>query len=145
MYHVHNKWASSIQLVKVPDGFEGVAEIPWGQKIKYKFIVDGEWVVHEDQPTEVDPGGFVNNIYTAPAKPVTLPSLERTSFPLRAEKPMAAEANNHTTNGDSEVAEFVDQPEFIPQPLLKHAQSLTGTDGKNISAIHPNFLIYFRI
>jgi hypothetical protein len=123
-----DKWASSIHLVKVPAGFEGVTDIPWGQKIKYKFIVDGEWVVLEDQPTEVDPGGFVNNIYTAPAKPVTLPSLETTSFPLGAEKPMAAEAHNHTTNGDSVVAEVVDQPEYIPQPLPKHAQLLTGTD-----------------
>lgn len=136
--HVHNKWASSIHLVKVPNGFEGVTHIPWGQKIKYKYIVDGKWLVHEDQPTEVDPAGFVNNIYTAPAKPVVLPS-------LGAEKPIAGEANNHTTNGDSVVAETVDKPEYTPQPLSEHAQSLTSTDGKNVSAIHLNFLIYFRI
>jgi Glycogen recognition site of AMP-activated protein kinase len=143
--HVHNKWASSIHLVKVPAGFEGVTQIPWGQKIKYKFIVDGKWVVHEDQPTEVDPGGFVNNIYTAPEKPVILPSLETTSLPLGAEKPIVAEANDHTTNGDSVVAVVVDQPDYALQPLPKHAQSLTGTDGKNVSAIHLNFRIYFRI
>lgn len=142
--HVPNKWASSIHLVKVPAGFEGVTQIPWGQKIKYKFIVDGKWVVHEGQPTEVDPGGFVNNIYTAPAKPVTSPSLETTSLPHGAERPMGVEANNSSTNGDSVVAEVVDQPEYTPQPLPKHAQSLTGTDGKNVSTSHLNFLIYFR-
>lgn len=143
--HVHNKWSSSIHLVKVPTGFEGVTQIPWEQKIKYKFIVDGIWLVHEDHPTEVDYGGFVNNIYTAPAKPVILPSLETTSLPREPEKPIAAEAINHTTNGDSVVAEVVDKPEYTPQPLPKHAQLLTGTDGKNISAIHLNFLIFFRI
>ena len=116
-----------------------------GQKIKYKFIVDGEWVFHKDQPTEVEPGGFVNNIYTAPAKPVILPSLETTSLPLGAEKPIAAEANNHTTNGDSVVAEVVDQSEYIPQTLPKHVQSLTSTDGKNVSVIHLNFLFYLPL
>lgn len=127
---MYNKWTSSIHLVKVPTGFEGTTQIPWEQKIKYKFIVDGIWLVHEDQPTEVDYGGFVNNTYTAPAKPVILPSLESTSLPLGAEKSIAAEANNHTTNGDSVVAEVVDKPEYTPQPLPKQAQSLTGTDGK---------------
>jgi hypothetical protein len=122
-----------------------VTQIPWEQKIKYKFIVDGKWLVHEDQPTEVDPGGFVNNIYIAPAKPVILPALETTSLPLGAEKPIAAEANNLMTNGDSVVAEVVDKSEYTPQPLPKHAQLLTGTDGKNVSAIHLNFLIFFRI
>lgn len=115
-----------------------MTQIPWEQKIKYKFIVDGKWLVHEDQPTEVDPGGFVNNIYIAPAKPVILPAPETTSLPLGVEKPIAAEANNHMTNGDSVVTEVVDKPEYTPQPLPKHAQSLTDTDGKNVSVIHLN-------
>jgi Glycogen recognition site of AMP-activated protein kinase len=106
-----------------------VIQIPWEQKIKYKFIVDGEWRLHEDQPTEVDPGGFVNNIYTAPAKPVLLPALETGSLPVEAGK-----ANNHSTNGVSVVSEVVDKPEYAPQTLPKHAQSLAGTDGKIIGA-----------
>ena len=113
-----------------------MTQIPWEQKIKYKFIVDGIWLVHEDQPTEVDYGGFVNNTYTAPAKPVILPSLETTSLPLETEKPIAAEANNHTTNGDSVAAEVIDKPEYTSQPLPKHAQSLTDTDGKNVGALN---------
>ena len=113
-----------------------MTQIPWKQKIKYKFIVDGKWQVHEDQPTEVDPGGFVNNIYTAPAKPDISPVLEATSLPLGTEKPIAAEANNHRTNGDSVVAEVVDKPKYTPQPLPKHAQSLMSTDGKNVGALN---------
>ena len=105
-------------------------QIPWEQKVKYKFIVDGEWRLHDDQPTEVDPGGFVNNIYTAPAKPVIPPALETSSPPVEAEKSTAA-VNNHTTNSDSVVAEVVDKPENAPQTLPK---SLTGTDGKIVGA-----------
>ena len=133
-----NKWASSIHLVKVPSGFEAVIQIPWEQKIKYKFIVDGEWRLHEDQPTEVDPGGFVNNIYTAPAEPVLLPALETSSLPVEAEKPTAAKANNRRTNGVSVVSEVVDKPEYAPQVLPKHDQSLTGTDGKIVGGAELN-------
>ncbi|KAF8803785.1 hypothetical protein BYT27DRAFT_7031534, partial [Phlegmacium glaucopus] len=98
---------SSIRLVKNQTGFEGVTHIPWEQKIKFKFIVDGEWLVHEDQPTEVDPGGFVNNVYTAPAKPANSSTLETTPVPVEADKPTAIEANNHKTNGDTVTSGFL--------------------------------------
>ncbi|KAJ3488623.1 hypothetical protein NLJ89_g11596 [Agrocybe chaxingu] len=68
-----DQWSSSIHLTKTPTGFEGTTRIPWNEKIKFKFIVDGQWIVHEDQPTETDPGGFVNNVYTAPPKPEPAP------------------------------------------------------------------------
>lgn len=58
-------------LTKTSTGLEATVDIPWGQKIKYKFIVDGQWLILDDQPTEVDPGGYVNNVYTAPPKPIT--------------------------------------------------------------------------
>ncbi|KIK08488.1 carbohydrate-binding module family 48 protein, partial [Laccaria amethystina LaAM-08-1] len=62
---------TSVPLTKTPTGLEATVDIPWGHKIKYKFIVDGQWLVLEDQPTEVDPGGYVNNVYTAPPRPIT--------------------------------------------------------------------------
>lgn len=49
--------------------------MPWGQKVLYKFIVDGRWVVHEKQPVEPDRAGNINNVYLAPPKP-TGPLLE---------------------------------------------------------------------
>lgn len=111
-----------------------MAQIPWEQKIKFKFIVDGEWLVHEDQPTEVDPGGYVNNIYTAPAKPVMLPALETTPLPVDAEKPTTAvEANSHKTNGDTLVAEVAEKLEYTSQTLSKHTKSLTGTTDAKIA------------
>lgn len=122
-----DEWASSIRLVKTPTGFEGMIQIPWEQKIKYKFIVDGEWLVHEDQPTEVDPGGYVNNVYTAPAKSIALPALETT--------------NNHSTNGDSVVTALDGkiagaglktsdtQTSGFPQLLSDLANTIAARDG----------------
>jgi len=68
-----DQWASSIRLDKTSTGFQTTTRIPWNEKIKYKFIVDGQWIVHENQPTEVDPGGYVNNVYISPPKPTTTP------------------------------------------------------------------------
>lgn len=96
-----NKWAASMRLMKIQTGFEGVIQIPWEQKIKYKFVVDGKWLLLEDQPTEVDPGGYVNNTYTAPAKPAVLSALDTTSLRGQQEKSIVVEANNHRTSGDS--------------------------------------------
>jgi hypothetical protein len=59
-----------VPLTKTSTGLEATVDIPWGHKIKYKFIVDGQWLVLEDQPTEVDPGGYVNNVYIAPPRPI---------------------------------------------------------------------------
>lgn len=123
-----------MHLVKVSSGFEGIIKIPWEQKIKYKFIVDGVWLLHEDQPTEVDPGGFVNNVYTAPAKPLTLQALETSSLPAEAKMLTAATANGNGTNGDRVVAKVVDKPEYAPQTLPKHIQSFTDTGGKIVGA-----------
>ena len=123
----NNKWASSIRLVKKPTGFEAVAQVPWEQKIKYKFVVDGEWLVHENQPTEVDPGGFVNNVYTSPPKPITPPALE---IPLEPEEPTAVKTNNYKTNDDNVVVEVT---ENTPQ----NTQSLTGTTDGKIAGAEP--------
>jgi len=58
-----------MQLTKGPTGFKGSTTIPWDEKIAYKFIVDGQWMVVEHEPTELDHDGNVNNVYTAPPKP----------------------------------------------------------------------------
>ncbi|KJA24588.1 carbohydrate-binding module family 48 protein, partial [Hypholoma sublateritium FD-334 SS-4] len=64
-----DEWSCSVPLAKTPTGFVGSTKISWGEKIKFKYVVDGQWVLHEDQVTETDPGGFVNHVYTAPAAP----------------------------------------------------------------------------
>ncbi|KAJ3892739.1 hypothetical protein GG344DRAFT_34106, partial [Lentinula edodes] len=64
-----DEWSQSKRLQKGEDGFKGTAEINWNEKITYKFVVDGQWVVNNQEPTEADNSGNVNNVRTAPEKP----------------------------------------------------------------------------
>ncbi|KAJ3776630.1 hypothetical protein FB446DRAFT_607252, partial [Lentinula raphanica] len=64
-----DEWSQSVRLQKREDGFQGTAEITWNEKIAYKFVVDGQWVVNSQEPTEADNSGNVNNVFTAPEKP----------------------------------------------------------------------------
>ncbi|KZT13150.1 carbohydrate-binding module family 48 protein, partial [Laetiporus sulphureus 93-53] len=62
-------WTASCHLTKTTTGFSGTAHVPWGEKTIYKFIVDGTWTIANDQPTETDASGNVNNVYVAPPHP----------------------------------------------------------------------------
>jgi hypothetical protein len=74
-----DKWSKSIYMTKDATGFQAKVKILWGTKVQYKFIVDGLWQTCENAPTESDPSGrYVNNVYTAPAKPVS-PLIESTT------------------------------------------------------------------
>ncbi|EKM59599.1 carbohydrate-binding module family 48 protein, partial [Phanerochaete carnosa HHB-10118-sp] len=65
-------WSCSRHLSRTDSGrFEGAVPVPWGRKVAYKYVVDGRWTTTDDQPTEWDPQGFVNNVYSAPARPAT--------------------------------------------------------------------------
>ena len=57
-----------MHLQRTQSGFEGTVKVPWSSKILYKFRVDGYWVTHEQQPTEVDPAGNWNNVAYTPDK-----------------------------------------------------------------------------
>ena len=76
-------------MTKDATGFQAKVDVPWGTKVEYKFIVDGQWKTSEDAPIERDPsvshtyvpllskltflcrsGRYVNNAYTAPPKPL---------------------------------------------------------------------------
>ncbi|KAJ2935424.1 hypothetical protein H1R20_g1670, partial [Candolleomyces eurysporus] len=37
-------WTCSIKLTRTDSGFVGSVKVPWAEKIKYKFIVDGQWL-----------------------------------------------------------------------------------------------------
>lgn len=65
-----DQWSSSLHLEKGHDGFSGKTFIEYGQKITYKFVVDGDWKVDDSLPTEADGAGNINNVYTAPERPV---------------------------------------------------------------------------
>ncbi|KAH9853832.1 hypothetical protein C2E23DRAFT_820660 [Lenzites betulinus] len=65
-------WSCSHHLTKTPSGFfHGVFSVPWGDTVQYKYIVDGRWTTTDDQPTELDPLGNLNNVLRAPARSPT--------------------------------------------------------------------------
>jgi hypothetical protein len=33
-------------------GWKGTVEIPWGEKVAYKYVVDGTWMTREDEAKE---------------------------------------------------------------------------------------------
>ncbi|KAJ3797505.1 hypothetical protein GGU11DRAFT_68750 [Lentinula aff. detonsa] len=61
-------WSQSLRLQKREDGFKGTAELDSNEKIAYKFVVDGQWLVNNQEPTETDNSGNVNNVYLTPEK-----------------------------------------------------------------------------
>nr|KIR87470.1 hypothetical protein I308_02414 [Cryptococcus tetragattii IND107] len=66
-----NDWsATAAPLKKQPDGsFLAEVSLPWGEKQAFKYVVDGEWKVREDEAKEWDAAGNMNNVYTAPEGP----------------------------------------------------------------------------
>ncbi|BEJ02653.1 hypothetical protein CcaverHIS631_0704480 [Cutaneotrichosporon cavernicola] len=66
-----NDWsATATPLIKQPDGsFKGSISVPWGSTQAYKYIVDGDWMVREDEEKDYDAAGNHNNIYVAPPGP----------------------------------------------------------------------------
>ncbi|ODO07609.1 hypothetical protein L198_01190 [Cryptococcus wingfieldii CBS 7118] len=63
-----NDWsATATPLHKQADGsFSASVPVPWGEKGAFKYVVDGEWKVREDEGKEWDAAGNMNNIYQAP-------------------------------------------------------------------------------
>ncbi|BEJ18134.1 hypothetical protein CspHIS471_0704110 [Cutaneotrichosporon sp. HIS471] len=66
-----NDWsATATPLIKQPDGsFKASISVPWGSTQAYKYIVDGDWMVREDEEKDYDAAGNHNNIYVAPPGP----------------------------------------------------------------------------
>jgi hypothetical protein len=123
--HLCIQWSSSLRLTRKPDGFETPVLIPWQDKIAYKFIVDGRWMTNDREPTEID-HGFVNNVYTAPPKPPTIPLSyhpEPAVEPEHAEKVPVA-ADKPVANGSA-----LDEPHEAATPTAEPAPELPSTEG----------------
>ncbi|KAJ8522996.1 hypothetical protein ONZ45_g509 [Pleurotus djamor] len=64
-----DQWSKSTHLNRTPTGFETIVNVPWGQRVQYKFLVDWQWRVLDGHPTEYDAVGNLNNVYVSPPKP----------------------------------------------------------------------------
>jgi len=119
-----DQWKGTVHMQKSAVGFEAHVLVPWGQKALYKFVVDGRWTLHEDQPTETDPIGNVNNVYDAPPMPPppapaalpALPSVPEVQAPQDEPKPEPSVVPDKVPNGKVEEPEAPTQPEELPSP-----------------------------
>jgi hypothetical protein len=69
------QWSKSTKLVQSWEGsFSTTLKFPWGSKILFKYIVDGQWVTSRNEKTETDSNGNVNNLFEVPPKPETTPT-----------------------------------------------------------------------
>ena len=62
------QWSRSVRLSEDENGFSATIRVPWGEKVLYRFIVDGRSTTLENAPTEVDRRGNINNVYYAPVE-----------------------------------------------------------------------------
>ncbi|KAL0580788.1 Cruciform DNA binding protein [Marasmius crinis-equi] len=109
-------WSSSTRLSKQDSKFRATVNVPWNEKVAYKFVVDGQWVVNEREPTEWDNSGNLNNIYVAPEKPAEA----KPEAPVEQEK--VEEVS--TTPESSAVAQ-----DSVPRPLADLAETVVAAEG----------------
>ncbi|KAL8990270.1 MAG: hypothetical protein Q9177_001034 [Variospora cf. flavescens] len=57
-------WAKSVKLERENGGFVKTVDLPLGEKIYYKFVVDGNWTTDHTAPQEEDSARNVNNVLT---------------------------------------------------------------------------------
>ncbi|KAI6151761.1 immunoglobulin E-set [Pisolithus tinctorius] len=158
-----DQWSSSIHLVKGDTGFHGTVKLPWGEKVAYKFIVDGYWFCRDDRPMEDDGSGHVNNILYVPQKPLsplgenasaveaTLPSEPKGVAPI---VPMVVVPVNDVASGglppphEVHLAELrnseqlngpsTHSPEIPPAQLEAVTESLVGMPSSGVSGSTEN-------
>ncbi|KZO92182.1 carbohydrate-binding module family 48 protein [Calocera viscosa TUFC12733] len=65
-----DNWSSSQPLTKSDTGFAASIPLPYGERVQYKYVVDGYWCTRADEPSETDASGNVNNIFLTPPAPV---------------------------------------------------------------------------
>ncbi|KAH7105562.1 hypothetical protein BKA62DRAFT_690141 [Auriculariales sp. MPI-PUGE-AT-0066] len=53
-------------MTKTDSRFEATVALPWDEEVVYKYIVDGQWVVSDQEPKKDDGSGQLNNVYRSP-------------------------------------------------------------------------------
>eukprot|EP00181_Compsopogon_caeruleus_P006721 CAMPEP_0184678962 /NCGR_PEP_ID=MMETSP0312-20130426/1785_1 /TAXON_ID=31354 /ORGANISM="Compsopogon coeruleus, Strain SAG 36.94" /LENGTH=271 /DNA_ID=CAMNT_0027128101 /DNA_START=6 /DNA_END=821 /DNA_ORIENTATION=- len=56
-----DQWTSKVPMHRQGNDFSTIINLPLG-RYQYKFVVDGEWRVSSNEPTELDEHGNVNNV-----------------------------------------------------------------------------------
>jgi len=56
-------WGKTVKLDRKGDFFEKDVQLPNKDKIRYKFVVNGEWIPNSHLPQEIDEHGNVTNVF----------------------------------------------------------------------------------
>ncbi|TGO85750.1 hypothetical protein BPOR_0367g00020 [Botrytis porri] len=129
-----DNWSKSEKLVKTGDVFSKDVQLAnAGEKIYYKFVVDGNWVTDHTAPQENDASGNLNNVLTTdrivkhtPATagimsgvtPTSTTSALAKSVPLEKEKsPLAQNGSSDLPGAFPETPAAVETGDFSVNPL----------------------------
>ncbi|WRT65933.1 uncharacterized protein IL334_002884 [Kwoniella shivajii] len=138
-----NEWsATATPLKKQPDGsFTAQVPLPWGEKQAFKYVVDGEWKVREDEAKEWDAAGNMNNVYTAPPAPISHSQSSASPSAVAAKTPTPAPASSEKTAHPTEK----DQPSALnnsgPVRSAVPASNIPDTPAPTATKTEPSTLI----
>ncbi|KAG7097233.1 hypothetical protein E1B28_004604 [Marasmius oreades] len=118
-----DRWSSSVRLEKQDSSFKATVKVPWNEKVAYKFIVDGEWLVNERAPTERDSAGNLNNIYVAPEKPAEPSHSDSTAQSVRVLEKVEETPKEQVLSTDD------GKDVSAPQLLSDLAQTVVAAEG----------------
>jgi len=109
-----DQWGRTVHMDLVPSGFVATVPVHWGEKVLFKFFVDGVWMFISNLPTEEDQGGNINNVYHAPTKPkeIDTPLNEPNSVPVIT----PARAREQPGTLPEDVATPGNVPTILPTP-----------------------------
>lgn len=130
-----NDWsATATPLKKQSDGsFMAEVSVPWGEKQAFKYVVDGEWKVREDEAKEWDAAGNMNNVYTAPEGPDDQKTVDKstatgaTGASTSAGAAGAAAASAHAK--DPAMKDATSKPSATAVPPADTADTTPATTG----------------
>lgn len=106
--------------------------MPWGEKQAFKYVVDGEWKVREDEAKEWDAAGNMNNVYTAPHAPEPEPAPAAAAVAAPSETTKDATTVPPTTAPDSPPPT---QSSTEPSALLAASAPAAASGGVDSAAI----------
>ncbi|KAL9000564.1 MAG: hypothetical protein Q9169_000857 [Polycauliona sp. 2 TL-2023] len=115
-------WAKSVKLDEEGDGFSKKVELPLGQNISYKFVVDGTWCTSAEEPQETDQGGNVNNLLTSDR--ITAPSDKMSSVFTSGVTP---ESTTSQMAGEVPKESSKDRPNEEATPQAPSSSDLPGS------------------
>ncbi|KAF9452144.1 carbohydrate-binding module family 48 protein [Macrolepiota fuliginosa MF-IS2] len=134
-----DQWSQSLHLSRSPSNgiFTATIKVPYGCPTRYKFIVDGEWLVRQDSPTEHSPEGFLNNVHYVPVKePLEVLPTEVTSENEKAQTETAGQLISYLADTIAARDGTSGALEYVTSGMGKTIQTVVGVDPINSRQVY---------